>query len=688
MELLSIIAVTGADAPAAGPLSPVAPATWRDTVDPAASLLLLTPSAAGGPTEDSVHAVAFAEWIREVAAGGLEDALRAVAPSRWPGALAPIALAASDAEVAVFVVSLDVDAAVVRDTVARADTTGLAHTVAAGSERMLVAAVAPHGRAALAAWVQDGRAPDPVTIDAPDAVSAAGAPALALGPGLVHDDVMATIAQEPGVPSPFLETAAFVAAVTTPEIGGYAPISRYFMTARRRRHDLLVAFPEVPGRDAGAFLEWARTRGCEEHRVPVASFAPPPAPRAATPTYRQAGINLVGLVNAELGVGEVARRVAQALAAAHLPHTITAFAGTQSRQGSTFRSEPARYDTNLVCINAESFPAFTQEVGPSFAAGRHTIGLWFWETSHFPSMFDTCFGSVDELWAASDYVVEVLRAAAPPELPVRRMPLPILEPDCAPDFDPVSVGVPASRPYFLCSFDYLSVPERKNPLGAIEAFRRAFAPDEGPVLVVKSINGHARRDAMATIAQAADHRADIVLVDRSLDAPQNNALLARSACYVSLHRSEGYGLNLADALALGVPLVATGATGNLAFCSPDDCRLVRSTPTLVGPGNFPYEADAWWHEPDLDHAAALLRAVADDPAGARAMAARARTRVLTEHTLERTGVFIRDRAAGARAARETAEATAAAALAAAPPPPGFIDRTRSRLRSRPAARRR
>ena len=477
---------------------------------------------------------------------------------------------------------------------------------------------------------------------------------LELTPGVTYDDVMAALYRSSdGVPSPVNHPADFVRWVTEPEFEGYAPVSRYFSELRRRRHDLLVAYPEVPGRDAGRYLEWVNVYGCEERHVPRNLFASEAPPEAATRSaYTQAGVNLVGLLNAELGVGEVARRLEQAMRFGTIPHSTTAFERTRSRLRSTYRSDPPRFDTNLLCLNADSLPGFTQDVGLGFFEGRYTIGVWFWETSTFPTMFHSAFSTVDELWAASDYIAEILRAAAPADTPIVRMPLPIVRPATNDAFDLTTVGIPADRFTFLCSFDYLSVPGRKNPLGTIEAFTAAFTPDEGPVLVVKSINAREHPRMARDIADAAGSRRDIVLFDGYLDSRDNASLTANSDCYVSLHRSEGFGLNLADAIALGVPLIATGATGNMEFCRAEDCHLVGAEAVPVGPGHFPYAADAIWMEPSIEEAARLMRSIASAPQQAKERARRARERVLADHTMQRTALFIRDRIATVRADNE------------------------------------
>ncbi|HEX7095978.1 MAG TPA: glycosyltransferase, partial [Acidimicrobiales bacterium] len=477
---------------------------------------------------------------------------------------------------------------------------------------------------------------------------------LQIASGVAFDDVMrcrytralrdAVAASKPHPPCPLDVPADFARWIAASDYDGPLPLSRYLDEIRLSRPDLLDAFPEVPGRSVAGMLQWARQHGASEHAIPP-FLVPEPPPDPDRPATLLPGVNLAGFLSAELGVGEVARRLATAMDAVGVPYSTYTFDRTQSRQ----QAQPVaadgelRYDTNVVCVNADSMGVFVQRVGPAFSAGRRRIGVWFWETSELAPMFHPAFGDVDELWAASDYVAEALRAAAPEDVSVLRFPLPIVEPVVQPGATRASLGLPTDRFVFLFSFDYLSVAQRKNPYGLVEAFRAAFAPNEGPVLVVKSINADKRPDDATRLRWVARGRDDIVLRDGYLDAPANAALLQLADCFVSLHRSEGFGFNIADAMALGTPVIATGYSGNLTFMRDDDCALVRYQEVEVGPGHFPYPARSRWAEPDLDHAATLMRAVVDDPHAARERARRARERVLREFSPTRTGEFIRDR---------------------------------------------
>ncbi len=122
------------------------------------------------------------------------------------------------------------------------------------------------------------------------------------------------------------------------------------------------------------------------------------------------------------------------------------------------------------------------------------------------------------------------------------------------------LGVPTGF-LFLFVFDYLSTIERKNPVGLIEAFKHAFKAGEGPQLLIKTINAPLRPYVEEEVLWAVDGRPDIHVVDRSLSGDEKDALMAACDCYVSLHRSEGFGLTMAEAMAIGKPVIGTGYSG-------------------------------------------------------------------------------------------------------------------------------
>ena len=166
---------------------------------------------------------------------------------------------------------------------------------------------------------------------------------------------------------------------------------------------------------------------------------------------------------------------------------------------------------------------------------------------------------------------------------------------------------------------------------------------------------------------AAVDRADVLVLDDYLATGEMAALMDVADCYVSLHRSEGFGLTMAESMALGKPVIATGYSGNLDFMDDDTAYLVKWMPGSVPIGCAPYRAGARWAEPDLEDAARLMRHVVEHPDEARATGARARAAVLAGHSPRARSAFLKRRLADIEVQRADAVARATAARDAARP---------------------
>jgi glycosyltransferase involved in cell wall biosynthesis len=357
-------------------------------------------------------------------------------------------------------------------------------------------------------------------------------------------------------------------------------------------------------------------------------------------------VNVAGFLRGALGLGEAARLYVAALRAAGVPVSTTVVDvplpdigdGAVKKVAEFVESEEARQAPfNLVCVNAPELPAFYEDVGKRFFRGRRSIGVWAWEVDKVPDDWRWAFDLFDEIWTYSSYVERIIGQVSP--VPVARVPLPVPAQD--PDAPRPSLGLP-DRFTFLFLFDFFSTMERKNPLGLIEAFRRAFAPGEAQ-LVLKSFNGDYKPERLRKVEEAASAHPDVHVVDRYLSSAEKNGLMAGCDCYVSLHRAEGFGLTLAEAMALGKPVVATGFSGNTDFMTEDNSYLVRYGLREVGSGAENYPREGTWADPDLDHAAELMRRVFDDRKEALARAAAGRQTVLEQLSTERVGEIARSR---------------------------------------------
>jgi glycosyltransferase involved in cell wall biosynthesis len=212
-----------------------------------------------------------------------------------------------------------------------------------------------------------------------------------------------------------------------------------------------------------------------------------------------------------------------------------------------------------------------------------------------------------------------------------------IEPAPGPRRTRAELGLPPGF-LFLSFFDYDSMVERKNPLAAIEAFGQAFRPGSGVALVLKSTNaaGHPAQRAMLEAVAAA--HPDVHLIDRLDSAGDKNAILEACDCYVSLHRAEGFGLVLAEAMYLQRSVIATGYSGNLEFMSDRNSYLVDHALVPIGPeARMYYSGDGCWAEPDVEHAATLMKRVAEHPDQAAERADRAAADIRRDSSPEAVG---------------------------------------------------
>lgn len=437
-------------------------------------------------------------------------------------------------------------------------------------------------------------------------------------------------------------------------------VTRYMLAVHGARADVQKTFPDPIGSDAAAFHRWYLMFGQRELDLPAA-LLPRDAPRPSLDSSSARkppvsissapSVNVAGYFRAELGIGAAARALVTAMEAAAIPLTTISFGGTASRQTHPFRDRPApagAADINIICVNADQMAAFAEKSGPELWHGRYTIGVWFWEVEDFPELFHGAFNYVDEVWVASNFMREAFLKVSPK--PVFKFHLPALKPQIDLSLSRGDLGL-TNQFVFLFNFDFLSVLERKNPLGLIEAFTHAFRPAEGPALVIKTINGEKRILEREKLRYVIRHRPDITLADGYLSAIENGTLMAQADCYVSLHRSEGYGLTIAEAMALGKPTIATAYSGNLEFMTAENSYLCPGERCTVGAEREPYPATSHWSEPDVEAAAVLLRHVYAHQDEARGRGLRAAEDMSVLHSPEVAGPIIRDRLAKIRRRR-------------------------------------
>jgi glycosyltransferase involved in cell wall biosynthesis len=391
-----------------------------------------------------------------------------------------------------------------------------------------------------------------------------------------------------------------------------------------RQRWALALYRQVPATWRHRLRRWL------ERQAFVPALPQAPATRAFAAPRAGDGLNLIGYARGEFGVAEILRNYAAVLQQAGLPFTVKNFeVGVASRQQDrrleALLSEELPQDINLFCINADQMPVVHEHLGASAFAGRYNIGCWFWELERFPQRWHGAFALVDEIWVLSQFVRDAVAACT--DKPVRVMPLALQLPQQAP-LPRQLLQLPDDEFVVLASFDFNSWVTRKNPLAAVAAFQAAFPPARRDVrLLLKTINGQRLPQALRSVAEAVADDARIELRDGFLDRDGMWALQSACDAYLSLHRSEGYGLGLAECMALGKPVVATGYSGNLQFMDDSTSCLVPYSLVPVGEDAYPDWRGQHWAEPDIAAAAAALRRLADDPAHARRIGSAARLKM-------------------------------------------------------------
>lgn len=342
------------------------------------------------------------------------------------------------------------------------------------------------------------------------------------------------------------------------------------------------------------------------------------------------GVNLIGYVGGQFGIAENVRSYARALLAADYPMCLLDVglsAPSQSNDRSLLAlvSKYPVHPYNLHFYNPDQVDAASTSLGDVVFEGRYNIGFWLWELANFPGEWSAQAESFDEFWVPSDFVRDGLAAIT--GKPIVKIPKSV-EFDLIPGIGREHFGLEPGVFTFLFSLDFHSFVARKNPQAVIAAFRHAFPSERNDVrLLIKSSHGYRFPTELSAIAMSIAGDTRIHMMDQVLSREEMYALQASTDAYVSLHRSEGFGLGMAEAMRLGKPVVATGYSGNMEFMSPAEACIVSFDLVPVGPGQYPHGEGQVWAEPHVEDAAQHMRALVDHPERAAQLGAAASARI-------------------------------------------------------------
>ena len=354
------------------------------------------------------------------------------------------------------------------------------------------------------------------------------------------------------------------------------------------------------------------------------------------------GVNVVGYCTAVSGVGEAARSTIGVLNAAGARLSVYDLGlNVASRRddaliGNVAKATQLNESAIIYHVNADQLELVREHTAAlEGQAAPFRIGVPFWELQKFPAAWLKALSGLDEIWAPSKFIQMSLASQLP--FPVRYRPLAVQVDDVAADRE--AFGLPADAFIVLCAFDSLSYQSRKNPRAAIQAFREAFArrtPSRPVLLVIKVLNGLGRlKDELEGVH-------NYMLIEQVMSRSEMHALVASCDVFLSLHRSEGFGLVVAEAMALGKPVIATDYSGTTDLISPETGFPVNYKLIDLKQGDYPEWVGQVWADADVAHAAWHLRRIYEEPSVAAQVGSRAKQFIGSEFSLSACAKRLRD----------------------------------------------
>ncbi len=349
-------------------------------------------------------------------------------------------------------------------------------------------------------------------------------------------------------------------------------------------------------------------------------------------SHARLGMNIVGFLTADLGVGESARCMVRAVDAAGIYSALVPLKlNCKNRLGDQTYAARLRddnpHDVNVIHVDPPASRDVDHHHGKKFREGKYNIAYFAWELPEFPDAWVPAFDYFDEVWTPSDFVTAALALKSP--VPVLTMPhsISFARPTESTATLRARLGLPLDQFLFLTLFDLNSYAERKNPRAVIAAFRQSGLAGRGAALVLKVQNVAGNEADFAALQESVRDLPGTVLLTGTLSRADIYALEAACDCFVSLHRSEGFGLAVAEAMYLGKPVISTDWSATAEFVTLDNGCPVRAPLVTLERNHGPYAKGSTWANPDPAHAAEHMRRLFADRALCASLGAAARATI-------------------------------------------------------------
>ncbi|HLP06791.1 MAG TPA: glycosyltransferase family 4 protein [Opitutaceae bacterium] len=344
------------------------------------------------------------------------------------------------------------------------------------------------------------------------------------------------------------------------------------------------------------------------------------------------GMNVVGFHQAELGVGESARCMVRAADAAGLPVAVVPLKlnclNPQGDDSLAARLQTANpHGVNVIHVDAPQSRDIDHHHGRAFRAGKYNIAYWAWELPEFPDAWLEYAQYYDEIWCPSDFVREAIAAKLPHGVHTMPHAIGFARPTETAAAIRARFGLPADRFLFLFLYDLNSYSERKNPRALLEAYRRAFPASAEVGVVIKVHNRASNPESWARLQAEAAALPGATLIAETLPRADIYELQAACDCFVSLHRSEGFGLAIAESMYLGKPVISTDWSASAEFVNDRNGCPVQAKLITLDRNVGPYAKGQTWADPDIEHAAWWMRRLVAEPALREQLGAKARATI-------------------------------------------------------------
>lgn len=373
------------------------------------------------------------------------------------------------------------------------------------------------------------------------------------------------------------------------------------------------------------FLPITLLRKCKEQviRSRISSYRAAPI---NTEVFRAmpAGINLIGDIQIEIGLGQSIRLIANALdhsrhdfCIVNLPLNIDVRRNDRSWD---HKIVPAPiHGINLLHINPQEMGISYLSLGKEMLRNRYNIGFWLWELEDIPEESLTALKFVDEIWTPSEFTSRSFRKVT--DKPVYTIPYHVVA-KANPEYTRAHFGLPEDKFLYLIMFDFNSTMLRKNPQGTIAAFRQAFPPEDQSVGLVIKVN-NATQECMDTLKDLLVGYDNVYYITDTLDRDEANSLIKAADVFVSLHRAEGFGLIMAEAMLLNTACIATNWSSNTEFMNSETACMVSCNMVEIAEGEGAYPPGAVWADASVEETAMYMKKLKEDPDFYRALTDRA-----------------------------------------------------------------